>query len=316
MLTASLLLAAAALVCEALFGYPQALYRAIGHPVSWIGALIRALDNALNREGASFRTRKLAGCWALGLLLAVTGGVALALQWALTGWLGFALLVLFAASLPAQRSLHEHVAAVAQALEAQGLEGGRRAVSMIVGRNVSVLDEAGVARAAIESLAENFSDGVVAPLFWMALGGLPGGVLYKAANTADSMAQTRASILSNLIPVINAVPAVQMQRAQAGFSTAQSALPNYGLSGTQTVGLDLQRIADNNKTLTAVGAQQAQQQLAQYGFYSSAIGAAGSVAGNYLGGGSGVVNATGAGGGVGNMINNSGTTNMPSTGYS
>ncbi len=187
MLTASLLLAAAALVCEALFGYPQALYRAIGHPVSWIGALIRALDSALNREGASFRARKLAGCLALVLLLAVTGGVALALQWALTGWLGFALLVLFAASLPAQRSLHEHVAAVAQALEAQGLEGGRRAVSMIVGRNVSVLDEAGVARAAIESLAENFSDGVVAPLFWMALGGLPGGVLYKAANTADSM---------------------------------------------------------------------------------------------------------------------------------
>ena len=187
MLTASLLLAAAALVCEALFGYPQALYRAIGHPVSWIGALIRALDSALNREGASFRARKLAGCWALGLLLAIAGGVALALQWALTGWLGFALLVLLAASLPAQRSLHEHVAAVAQALEAQGLEGGRRAVSMIVGRNVSVLDEAGVARAAIESLAENFSDGVVAPLFWMALGGLPGGVLYKAANTADSM---------------------------------------------------------------------------------------------------------------------------------
>ena len=100
------------------------------------------------------------------------------------------------------------------------------------------------------------------------------------ANTADSMATTRASILSNLIPVINAVPAVQMQRAQAGFSTAQGALPNYGLSGTQTVGLDLQRIADNNKTLTAVGALQGQQQLAQYGFYSSAIGATGDALGN------------------------------------
>jgi len=187
MLTASLLLAAAALTCEALFGYPQALYRAIGHPVTWIGALIRRLDGALNREGDSFLIRKLCGCLALALLLAITGGVALALQGVLTGWAGFVLLALLTSSLPAQRSLYEHVADVAQALEREGLEGGRRAVSMIVGRNTSVLDEAGVARAAIESLAENFSDGVVAPLFWTALGGLPGGVLYKAANTADSM---------------------------------------------------------------------------------------------------------------------------------
>ena len=187
MLTASLLLAAAALTCEALFGYPQALYRAIGHPVTWIGALIRRLDGALNREGGSFLVRKLSGCLALALLLAITGGVALALQGVLTGWGGLALLALLAASLPAQRSLYAHVADVAQALESEGLEGGRRAVSMIVGRNTAVLDEAGVARAAIESLAENFSDGVVAPLFWTAVGGLPGGVLYKAANTADSM---------------------------------------------------------------------------------------------------------------------------------
>ncbi len=187
MLTASLLLAAAALLCEALCGYPQALYRAIGHPVTWIGALIRRLDALLNREGDSFTVRKLAGCLALVLLLAITGGVALGLQEALTGWAGFIVLAVLAASLPAQRSLHEHVADVAQGLETQGLEGGRRAVSMIVGRNTAVLDEAGVARAAIESLAENFSDGVVAPLFWMAVGGLPGGVLYKAANTADSM---------------------------------------------------------------------------------------------------------------------------------
>jgi len=187
MLTASLLLAAAALTCEALFGYPQALYRAIGHPVTWIGALIRRLDGALNREGDSFLVRKLSGCLALALLLAITGGVALGLQGVLTGWAGFALLAMLAASLPAQRSLYEHVADVAQALETQGLKGGRRAVSMIVGRNTSVLDEAGVDRAAIESLAENFSDGVVAPLFWTVLGGLPGGVLYKAANTADSM---------------------------------------------------------------------------------------------------------------------------------
>jgi adenosylcobinamide-phosphate synthase len=155
--------------------------------VTWIGALIRRLDGALNREGDSFLVRKLGGCLALVLLLAITGGVALALQGMLTDWMGFVALALLAASLPAQRSLDEHVAAVAQALETQGLEAGRRAVSMIVGRNTAVLDEAGVARAAIESLAENFSDGVVAPLFWTAVGGLPGGVLYKAANTADSM---------------------------------------------------------------------------------------------------------------------------------
>ena len=187
MLTASLLLASAALICEALFGYPQALWRAIGHPVSWIGAVIRWLDGALNLEAASFAARRLAGCAALAALLGLTGGLALALQWALTGYLGFAVLALIAASLPAQRSLHSHVAAVSEALEEEGLEAGRRAVSMIVGRNVQVLDEAGVSRAAIESLAENFSDGVVAPLFWTAALGLPGGVLYKAANTADSM---------------------------------------------------------------------------------------------------------------------------------
>ena len=93
---------------------------------------------------------------------------------------------LAAGSLVAQRSLHAHVAAVARALEDEGLEGGRRAVSMIVGRDPDSLDEAGVARATIESLSENFSDGVVAPVFWLAAGGLAGGAAYKAVNTADS----------------------------------------------------------------------------------------------------------------------------------
>src|SRR5690606_13888364 len=87
----------------------------------------------------------------------------------------------------AQRSLAEHVEAVAEALETGGLEAGRAAVSRIVGRDPARLDEAGVSRAAIESLAENFSDGVVAPAFWMAVAGLPGAAVYKAANTADSM---------------------------------------------------------------------------------------------------------------------------------
>ena len=97
------------------------------------------------------------------------------------------LAILLAATLPAQRSLNDHVVAVADALDNGGVEAGRTSVGMIVGRNTAVLDEAGVSRAAIESLAENFSDGVVAPIFWTAMFSLTGGVLYKAANTADSM---------------------------------------------------------------------------------------------------------------------------------
>ena len=103
------------------------------------------------------------------------------------GVVGFGILAVFVSSLPAQQSLDRHVRAVAVALERGGLTQGREAVAMIVGRNPESLNEAGVARAALESLAENFSDGVVAPLFWIALGGLTGGALYKAINTADSM---------------------------------------------------------------------------------------------------------------------------------
>jgi adenosylcobinamide-phosphate synthase len=101
--------------------------------------------------------------------------------------LGFVLVALLASTLIALRSLHQHVKRVADALETGGLEAGRAAVSQIVGRDPQSLDEAGVARAAIESLAENFSDGVVAPVFWLAVGGLTGGAAYKAINTADSM---------------------------------------------------------------------------------------------------------------------------------
>jgi adenosylcobinamide-phosphate synthase len=181
-------LAFAALVIEALAGYPDALYRAIGHPVTWMGALVSWLDRRLNRPEASFRARLAGGALALILLLASVAGATMILGRATPdGWAGFFVLAVVAASLPAQRSLDDHVRAVADALERDGLPGGRRAVSMIVGRNPGALDEAGVARAAIESLAENFSDGVVAPLFWIMIGGLTGGALYKAVNTADSM---------------------------------------------------------------------------------------------------------------------------------
>ena len=175
---------------EAAVGYPAPVYALIGHPVTWIGRLISTLDRRLNRDGDDFARRRAAGVIALALLLGTTGLVAVTLSRTVTALLpvagGLMVLATIAASLPAQRSLHTHVRAVAEGLEA-GRDEGRRAVSMIVGRNPTVLDEAGVARAAIESLAENFSDGVVAPIFWMAVGGLPGAALYKAINTADSM---------------------------------------------------------------------------------------------------------------------------------
>lgn len=181
-------LALAALLLEAAFGYPQPLYRKIGHPVTWIGWLIGFLDRRLNHERDSFARRKFCGMLALAVFLAVAGGVGAALAWLLAdSWAGFVVEAVLASTLLAYRSLYEHVEAVAIALQKDGLKGGRHAVGMIVGRNTAVLDEAGVARAAIESLAENFSDGVVAPLFWLAVLGLPGMVAYKAINTADSM---------------------------------------------------------------------------------------------------------------------------------
>jgi adenosylcobinamide-phosphate synthase len=189
---ANLALAVLALAIEAAIGYPTRLFQRAGHPVTWIGALIAALDQRLNREERSFAQRRLLGGAALALVLAAAGACAWLIS-VLIAHLGLpapatlGLLALIASSLLAQRSLESHVRAVARALDDQGLAAGRGAVAAIVGRDVANLDEAGVCRAAIESLAENFSDGIVAPAFWLALGGLPGGACYKAANTADSM---------------------------------------------------------------------------------------------------------------------------------
>ncbi|KRA04324.1 CobD/CbiB family cobalamin biosynthesis protein [Rhizobium sp. Root564] len=181
-------LAFLSLLIERLVGYPDWLFRRIGHPVTWIGSLIALLDRKWNREQGSFSNREAKGVLALVVFLGVTVSIALALQNVLLVLpLGLLLVALVGASLPAQKSLEQHVEAVATALESEGLEGGRRAVSMIVGRDPDQLDEAAVCRAAIESLAENFSDGIVAPSFWLGLLGLPGGAGYKAINTADSM---------------------------------------------------------------------------------------------------------------------------------
>jgi adenosylcobinamide-phosphate synthase len=181
-------LTAAALGLEAMAGYPAFLLRAMGHPIAWIGALIGVTESHFNHQTLSPKAQKLIGLASLVFWLicaAASGGL---VSW-LCGksYIGEVILVLSASSLLAQRSLYEHVRAVAQALEREGLVAGRRAVSQIVGRVTDDLDEAGVVRAAIESLAENFSDGVVAPAFWLAVGGLAGAALYKTINTADSM---------------------------------------------------------------------------------------------------------------------------------
>ncbi len=176
-----MLLLATALTLEALLGYPERLYRAIRHPVVWMGALIARLDRALPRS-------RPAGALALLALLAATWLPASIATLLLTplGWPGLVALAALASTGLASRSLHTHVAAVEAGLR-QGLPQGREAVSHIVGRDPASLDEPAIARAAIESLAENFADGVVAPALWCALLGLPGIMLYKAVNTADSM---------------------------------------------------------------------------------------------------------------------------------
>ncbi len=184
-------LALIAVATEAAAGYPDGIYRRIGHPVTWIGALITWCDQAWNSETLSHEERRWRGIYTLVLLLAVgiLAGLAITalLDELLHGLVALLLCGVIASSMLAQRSLYTHVGAVASALETDGIEAGRRAVSMIVGRDTRALDEAAVSRAAIESLAENFSDGVVAPLFWMVVAGLPGAIAYKAVNTADSM---------------------------------------------------------------------------------------------------------------------------------
>ena len=183
----------ACLACaiEAAFGYPNWLFRRIGHPVMWIGALIARLDRSLNRPQDSAFRQRLCGIISLAILIGLpTLIIYTAIQaldllfpplvaWGIEGAMGSTLI--------AQRSLWEHVRAVHTGLQESGVAAARKAVSMIVGRDPEQLDEAGVVRAAIESLAENFSDGIVAPLFWTALFGLPGTTAYKSINTADSM---------------------------------------------------------------------------------------------------------------------------------
>jgi len=179
----------AALLLDRLVGDPDWLWRRISHPVVLFGAAIGFADRRFNNAHDSPAARRRKGHIAIIilLLLAALGGWGVSYGLALLGGVGVALEVVIVSVFLAQKSLADHVTAVAEGLRRDGLAGGRRAVSMIVGRDPDALDEAGVSRAAIESLAENFSDGIVAPALWFAVFGLPGLMAYKMLNTADSM---------------------------------------------------------------------------------------------------------------------------------
>jgi adenosylcobinamide-phosphate synthase len=182
-----------ALALDALTGDPAWLYRRVAHPVALIGHAISRLERRwldLDQPPPVLRRRGLTIVLAVVLTSALVG---FGLQWlCLQAPFGWLLLGLLMSSLVAQRGLYDHVAAVAAGLR-EGLAQGRAAVAHIVGRDPDQLDAPAIARAAIESTAENFADGVVAPVLWGALLGLPGMLAYKAINTADSMIGHRSS---------------------------------------------------------------------------------------------------------------------------
>jgi adenosylcobinamide-phosphate synthase len=179
---------AVAMAVDAVLGWPDGLFARIGHPVTWLGRLTATLDARWNRATDPRWQRRAAGIAAALIVIALASSVAWAVQASMSeGWSRIVVLGILAWPFVALRSLHDHVAAVARPLQSGDMAAARQAVSMIVGRDPNQLDEAGIARAAIESLAENTSDGIVAPVFWGVLLGLPGIVGYKAINTLDSM---------------------------------------------------------------------------------------------------------------------------------
>ncbi|WP_108502137.1 adenosylcobinamide-phosphate synthase CbiB [Paracoccus indicus] len=209
-----------ALILDALIGWPAWLFRHIGHPVTWLGRLIAALDRRMNRGG----WRRAKGGVAVVLVIAAAVIPAVILQAALGPWTA-----VLAWPLVAARSLDEHLRAVVRPLLARDIGGARQAVAMIVGRDVSTADEAAISRAALESLAENASDGVIAPLFWAAVAGLPGIAAYKAINTLDSMIGHRTprheafgNVAARLDDAVNLIPArlTGLLIAAAGWSRA------------------------------------------------------------------------------------------------
>jgi len=188
-LAAAILLA---LVLEGVLGWPNRLHAVIGHPVSWLGQLISWLERVLNNEEATVWRRRVAGGFAALVTILLAAAIGCGISWLIERLLlndlwGVLLTAIVVYPLIAARSLYDHVAAVGEPLMIHDIGTARQAVSMIVGRDSDQLDGSGVGRAALESLAENASDGVVAPIFWGLLFGIPGMAAYKAINTLDSM---------------------------------------------------------------------------------------------------------------------------------
>ncbi|GAB6052646.1 adenosylcobinamide-phosphate synthase CbiB [Magnetospira thiophila] len=183
-----LILLLAALAVDAYLGGMDFLFRWIPHPVVLIGRAIGWMDDKLNRPQRGVNDRRLRGLLTVLTLCGAAWIIGWGVSWLSThypqGWVVELLLLI---TLLAQRELFDRVRAVGVALRDDSLEAGRREVGHIVGRDPALLDDHGVARAAIESCAENFSDGVVAPVFWYLLFGFPGLLVYKTANTLDSM---------------------------------------------------------------------------------------------------------------------------------
>ncbi len=184
-----LLILLAAIGLDRIVGDPPWLWQRVPHPVVMFGKGIDLFEKRLNTGAFTPEGRRLNGVFAIVALLALTilVGMLLSMIFHHLGFLGLILEIIVVAVFLAQKSLGDHVQAVADGLLRNGLEGGRQAVAMIVGRDPKTLDDAGVSRAAIESLSENFADGVVAPVFWYLIAGLPGILAYKMLNTADSM---------------------------------------------------------------------------------------------------------------------------------
>lgn len=221
-------------------GEPAWLYRHVPHPVVALGRLITRLEGALWHEGQSAWVRLGLGAVCVIVTLGLTTALALPLQLLLGDEIIPAIFVgLIASTLFAQKSLVDHVVAVADGLE-HNLEKGRAAVSHIVGRDPQALDVSGVARAAIESAAENQSDAVTAPWFWFVVAGLPGLAAYKAINTLDSMIGYRSErylhygrVAARLDDLVNLVPA----RFSAIVLIAANAKPGEWLAKWQQVRL-------------------------------------------------------------------------------
>lgn len=228
-----------ALVLDYLIGDPDWLWRKIPHPVAGFGAAIKFFETRLNKQSLNPSSRKLNGCFAILALLVLTFvvGFFIHVLFLKLNFLGVILEALIASIFIAQKSLVDHVQAVAKAFQQQSLNQARKAVSMIVGRETENLDEGAVSRAAIESLAENSSDGVVAPIFWYLILGLPGLFCYKMLNTADSMigyknarfkdfgwASARLDDVANFIPArLTALIIIIALRVFSGRSSAMNA---------------------------------------------------------------------------------------------